>query len=89
MKFNIAAAAITGGVCAVIAIGGTGLVNMVVEGYGEPFLQMMASVYPGYDASGSVGDLVIGCIYGAIDGMIGCAVLAWLYNYASFLTKKA
>ncbi|MBL4702706.1 MAG: hypothetical protein JKX85_15785, partial [Phycisphaeraceae bacterium] len=65
MKFNIAAAAITGGLGFAIALGLAGILNMLVEGYGSIFLEMMASVYPGYKATGTVGDLVIGCFYAA------------------------
>ena len=47
MKFNIAAAAIAGGVGFAIALGAAGVLNMLVEGYGSLFLELMASVYPG------------------------------------------
>lgn len=49
-------------------------------GYGQPLLDMMASVYPGYSGGGSVGQLLIGVGYGIVDGLIGGAVLAWVYN---------
>ena len=88
MKFNIAAAAITGGLGFAIALGLAGIINMFVEGYGSNFLDMMASVYPGYKASGTVGDLVIGCFYAATDGIIAGGGLALLYNLASCCGKK-
>ena len=55
MKFNIAAAAIAGGVGFAIALGIAGVIAMFVEGYGSVFLDMMASIYPGYKANGTVG----------------------------------
>ena len=88
MKFNIAAAAIAGGLGFAIALGLAGIINMFVEGYGSNFLDMMASVYPGYKASGTVGDLVIGCFYAATDGVIAGGGLALLYNLASCCGKK-
>ena len=88
MKFNIAAAAIAGGVGFSIALGLAGIINMFVDGYGSIFLEMMASVYPGYKASGTVGDLVIGCFYAATDGMIAGGGIALLYNLASCCGKK-
>jgi hypothetical protein len=48
----------------------------------------MASVYPGYKASGTFGDLVIGCFYAALDGMIAAGGLALLYNLASCCGKQ-
>ena len=88
MKFNIAAAAIAGGLGFAIALGLAGIINMFVEGYGSNFLDMMASVYPGYKASGTVGDLVIGCFYAATDGIIAGGGFALLYNLASCCGKK-
>jgi hypothetical protein len=88
MKFNIAAAAIAGAVGGAIAVGSVGLLNMFIDGYGEPFLQLCASVYPGYKAAGTAGDLVIGCFYGAVDGIIALGGLALLYNLASCCGKK-
>ena len=41
MKFNIAAAAITGGVGFAIALGIAGVIAMFVDGYGSVFLEMM------------------------------------------------
>ena len=50
----------------------------MATGYAQQFLQIMASVYPGYGISfgGSIG----GLIYGFIDGFVGMFLLAWLYN---------
>ena len=49
---------------------------------------MMASVYPGYKATGTAGDLVIGCFYAATDGIIAGGGLALLYNLASCCGKN-
>ena len=58
----------------------TGLGNLISPGYGQAFLDVMASVYPGYTAEPNFGQAVIGGLYGALDGAVGGAVLAWLYN---------
>ena len=47
---------------------------------------MMASVYPGYTAEPSFGQVFIGTFYGAMDGAIAGAVFAWLYN--TFSTRS-
>ena len=88
MKFNVAAAAIAGGVGFAIAIGASGILNMIFDGYGKAFLDVMASVYPGYKATGTAGDLVIGCFYAATDGIIAGGGLALLYNIACCCGKK-
>ena len=44
------------------------------------FLQAMASVYPGYYASGSFGDLVVGTLYAFVDGAISGLIFACIYN---------
>jgi heme O synthase-like polyprenyltransferase len=56
------------------------LVNLIWGNYGQQFLQIMSSVYPGYHARRSVAEIVVGTLYGAVDGLIGGAVFSWLYN---------
>lgn len=46
--------------------------------YGSGFLVILESVYPYYLIS--IPGAFIGLIYGFIDGFIGGAVFAWLYN---------
>ncbi|MGH9778728.1 MAG: bacteriophage holin [Candidatus Acidiferrales bacterium] len=58
----------------------TGLANMIWPGYGKAFLDLMASVYPGYHATATLGDVIVGALYGLLDGAVGGAVFAWLYN---------
>ena len=59
----------------------TGLANLIWPVYANAFLQIMASVYPGYDASGSFGDLIIGSLYAFLDGAVVGLVFSWLYNF--------
>jgi hypothetical protein len=59
---------------------GMGLANLVWSSYGQQFLQTMSSVYPGYHATRSVVEVIVGTLYGVVDGLIGGAVFAWLYN---------
>ncbi|MFQ5963999.1 MAG: bacteriophage holin [Candidatus Scalinduaceae bacterium] len=56
----------------------------VGTGYASEFLEVIASIYPGYSISllGSI----IGLVYGFIDGFIGVFIFAWLYNWLE--TKK-
>jgi hypothetical protein len=48
--------------------------------YGGAFLELAASIYPGYQPSPSIGSIVTGTLYGLIDGAIGGALFGWVYN---------
>jgi hypothetical protein len=58
----------------------TGLANAIWPPYGQQFLQVAASIYPGYAGSPGVGQAIIGTLYGVLDGAIVGAVFAWVYN---------
>lgn len=50
----------------------------IFTGYGTAWLELMASIYPGYTISW-VGS-ILGLIYGFLDGFIGLYIFGWLYN---------
>jgi hypothetical protein len=58
----------------------TGLINLLWPGYGQEFLRAMASVYPGYHAGHSLVQVMVGGLYGSVDGAFAGAFIAWLYN---------
>jgi hypothetical protein len=81
MKLDVKAAALTLAlVWGLLAMFATGVGNLISPTYGKAFLEVMASVYPGYTAARSAGQLIVGTIYGLVDGAIAGAVIAWLYN---------
>ncbi len=80
MKLSLRALALTSGIVWALALFMTGLINLIWRGYGDAFLKMMASIYPGYHASGSIGDLIVGTLYALLDGVICGLVFGWLYN---------
>ena len=81
MKLNVKAVAIACGIVwGVLGMLLTGLANLVWTGYGQALLDLMVSLYPGYAATPSIGQVIIGALYGLVDGCIVGAVLAWLYN---------
>lgn len=80
MQLNLKALALTAGILWGAAIFLTGIVNLIWAGYGAAFLQVMASLYPGYHAVPSFGAVVIGTVYALVDGAIAGLVFAWLYN---------
>jgi len=80
MKLNVKAMAITTGVLWGGAMLLTALANLIWPPYGQACLEMMSSVYPGYKATASFYQVVVGTLYAIVDGGIGGAILAWLYN---------
>lgn len=80
MRLNIKAWALSWGLLWGGALLLVGLVNMVWAGYGQGFLDFVASIYPGYHAKPSIVEVVIATVYGFVDGCIGGAIFGWLYN---------
>lgn len=81
MRLDVKALAITVAlVWGVLAMFLTGLANLIWPGYGQAFLDVMASLYPGYTPGGGFGQVITGTLYGAVDGAIAGAIFAWLYN---------
>jgi len=80
MKFSVKGLAFASAILWGVAMLGMGLANLIWANYGQQFLQTMASVYPGYHASRSVAEVIVGTLYGAVDGFIAGAIFAWLYN---------
>ncbi len=80
MKLDIKGMAITLGLVWGAAVLLVGIANLIWPNYGQAFLELVASIYPGYTAGASVGQLIVGTLYGLVDGAVGGAVIAWLYN---------
>lgn len=79
MKLSVkgltAAAAITWGGCFFLVA----VANLVWPQYGESWLQLGQSIYPGYTPGGFGSAIVVG-LYALLDGAVAGAVFAWLYN---------
>lgn len=80
MKLNVKALglafALIGGGCLFFV----GLGNLIWPGYGTALLELAASVYPGYNAGPSLGQVILGTLYGLVDWFIAGLIVAWLYN---------
>ena len=81
MKLNIKALAFAIAILWGGAVFLVGIANLIWSGYGMAFLKLLASVYPGYHASGSFGDLIVGVLYALLDGVVGSLIFGWLYNW--------
>ncbi len=57
-----------------------GAVNLAAPLYGVEFLKIARSLYPGFHASRTLLDVLVGTGYGFVDGAIGGFLVAWLYN---------
>ena len=80
MKLSVRALAIVSALLWGSCLLFVGVLNLGSGSYGMAFLQMMTSIYPGFHASRTVGDLLVGVVYAVIDGAIGGALFGWLYN---------
>ncbi len=81
MKLSIKGMAIACGLMwGALMILGVGMLNLAWPSYGREFLQVVASIYPGYHATRSFGQVIVGALYGLVDGAVAGAILAWLYN---------
>ena len=89
MKLNVTAFGLTAGLLWGGAVLVVALANLAWPGYGRAFLDLMASLYPGYHAAGGAGSAIVGALYGLVDGGIGGMVFAWLYNAMTGLRAKA
>ena len=80
MKLNVkalaAAAAVLWGAAVLLVC----LVNLGYSEYGIGFLTVLKTIYPGFDASGSLADVVTGTLYAVVDGAVFGLVFGWLYN---------
>ncbi len=70
-----AGAALCGGSTLIV-----GLINLSVPDYGLEFLELLASLYPGYTAERSVESILIGTGYALIKGAAVGWLTGWLYN---------
>lgn len=72
---GITAALLWGGAVLLVAIA-----NQIWPPYGQAFLEWLASFYPGYRPGPGAGPVITATLYAVVDGGIGGAVFAWLYN---------
>ena len=80
MYFNTKALAFTSGVIWGGALLFVGLANLAWADYGQAFLNVMASVYPVYKATASIGQVMLATVYGLVDGAVAGLIFGWLYN---------
>ena len=83
MRFNVIALSAAAGLIWGAAILIVACANLIWPTYGRAFLELAASVYPGYHPGNAIGSVITGALYGLVDGAIGGAIFGWLYNILS------
>jgi hypothetical protein len=66
MKLNLRALTVAFAVVWAGSVFITGVANSIWPGYGKSFLVVLASIYPGFSASGSFGDAIVGSLYALV-----------------------
>ncbi len=79
-RLNVKALALTVALLWGGAVFVVGLAHMIWPCYGGVFLELCASIYPGYTVSGSFASVIVGTLYAILDGGIGGLIFGWLYN---------
>lgn len=77
VKATAAAAATIWGVLAMFL---TGVVRLAWPDYGQAFMDVMASLYPGFDGAATFKNALVGGLYGAVDGAVCGVLFAWCFN---------
>jgi hypothetical protein len=80
MRINVIALSVTAGLFWGAAMLIVASANAIWPSYGGAFLELVASIYSGYDPGPGIGPIVIVTLYGLVDGAIAGAVFGWLYN---------
>jgi len=81
VKLSVKGLAITAAIIWGAAMLIMGSANMMFPGYATNFLEVIGSVYPGYQPGTGFSSVIIGSLYGVVDAGIGAAIFAWLYNF--------
>ncbi len=56
------------------------LLNLIRSSYGIAWLQLGASIFPGYRGPGGFGSVILVTLYALVDGAIAGALFGWIYN---------
>jgi hypothetical protein len=80
MHLSVKALGITGALLWGGAMLVLGIAHLASASYAAEFLKVISSIYPGYHATQTVGDVVLGTCYALVDGGVGGLIFAWVYN---------
>jgi len=83
MRINVIALSATAALFWGAAILVVSSANLIWPTYGRAFLELAASMYPGFHPSPAIGSIITGTLYGLVDGAIAGAIFGWIYNLLS------
>jgi len=81
MRINVIALSATAALFWGAAILVVASANLIWPTYGRAFLELAASMYPGFHPSPAIGSIITGTLYGLVDGAIAGAIFGWIYNF--------
>ena len=80
MSLSVKGLAITAAIFWALAVLLVGIANLIYPSYGVTFLECVGSIYPGFQPGTGINSVIIGSIYALVDGGIGGAIFAFIYN---------
>lgn len=83
MKLSVKSLTIAAGVVWALGFLWVAVFNIIRPPYGQAFLEMMRSVYPGYKMAGGLRDVVVGTLYALVDGGVAGLLFGWIYNLSA------
>ncbi len=81
MKLNVWAFVLSCGLIWALVVLLVGTINWFVPTFGQPFLLVISSIYPGYHAATGGISVIIGTLYSLVDGLVGAAIFVLIYNF--------
>jgi hypothetical protein len=91
MRVSLKAITLTSAILWGFAMLFVGLIHMAAPSYGGDFLRIMSSVYPGADTAPTLARVLLGTVYGFVDGAVAGCLFGLLYDVfarsAGALTK--
>lgn len=80
MTLSIKGLALTAGILWGAACFGIAFANQIWPEYGDLFLAMVSTIYPGYHGPTGFASVIVVTMYAIVDGLVCGAVFAWVYN---------
>ena len=87
MRLSLKAITLSSAILWGLAMLFVGLVHMAAPSYGGEFLRLMSSVYPGADTAPTLGRVLLGTLYGFVDGAFAGCLFGLLYSAFAAGTK--
>jgi len=81
MRVSLKAITLSSAILWALAMLFVGLIHMATHSYGTEFLRLMSSVYPGADTAPNIGRVLLGTVYGFVDGAVAGCIFGFLYDF--------